>query len=423
MRGFARGLLADREFLKLWSGGFVSTLGFHVSALAMQLTAAVVLGATPFEMGLLGAAQYLPRFAFGLVAGAWIDRLRRRPLLIGADAGRALLLASIPFAHVLGSLTIEQLYLVALGMGALNTFFEVAILSYVPGLVGRHRLLEANSQMQAGEAVAQIAGPNLAGILVQWLTAPIAIGVDAVSYAVSALFIGWIRRPEPMLPPSGSRAGLWPEVRDGLRVVAAHPILRALAAAGVNHGFFSGGIRGSLVVLYLVQLGVTPLEFGIIYGIGGAVALVGALVARPIAAALGLGTTLLIANLVQGAFAAIVPLAGFFPEESRLPLLIVGQLGLGIAAPVWGINGGTLQQVVAPEQALGRVTATQRFAFFGVHPVGAVVGGVLAAVIGLQLTLTIAAAGVALGALWIGLTEVGRLREMPVPAVSAALQR
>jgi hypothetical protein len=413
MRGFARGLLEDPEFLKLWTGGFVSTLGFHVSALAMQLTAAIVLSATPFEMGLLVAAQYIPRFVFGLAAGAWVDRVQRRPLLVAADAGRALLLASIPVAHLGGWLTIEHLYLVALGMGTFSTFFEVALLSYFPGLVGRERLHEANSQMQAGEAVAQIAGPNLAGLLVQWLSAPIAIGVDAVSYAISALSIGWIRRPEAAMPAPGSRAGLWREVVEGLRVVADHPILRALVAAGLNHGFFSGGIRGALVVLYLVELGVQPIEFGIIYGIGGAVALVGALIARPVAHAVGLGTTLLAANLVAGAFAALVPLAGLFPAESRLALLIVGQLGLGIAAPVWGINGGTLQQVVTPDRLLGRVTATQRFAFFAVHPIGAVAGGILAGVIGLQLTLAIVAGGVALGARWIALTAVGRLPTLP----------
>src|SRR5919112_3854918 len=256
------GLGDDAEFLKLWTGGFVSTIGFHVSILAMQLTAAAVLHASPVEMGLLGAAQFIPRLAFGLVAGVWVDRLRRRPLMIVADLGRALLLASVPVAFALGVLAIPQLYVVALGVGTFSVFFGVASQAYIPALVGRERIVDANARMSAGEAVAQIAGPNVAGVLVQILTAPIAIGVDALSYLVSALSIAWIRRPEPPVASRAERRHVVAEIREGLSAVAASPVLRALVAAAVNIGFFTGGVRGALIVLYLVQLGVTPIEFG-----------------------------------------------------------------------------------------------------------------------------------------------------------------
>jgi Transmembrane secretion effector len=410
------GLGDDVEFLKLWTGGFVSTLGFHVSILAMQLTGAVVLGATPFEMGLLGAAQFVPRLLFGFVAGVWADRLRRRPLMMVADLGRAALLATIPVAYLGGSLSIVQLYAVALGVGSFSVFFGVAVQAYVPTLVGRQNLLAANARMSAGEAVAQIGGPNLAGILVQVLSAPVAIGVDAISYVVSAISIAWIRRPEPEIPRRADRRHLVTEVREGLATVASHPILRALVVAALNIGLFTGGFRGALIVLYLVQLGVTPVEFGFIYGVGGASALLGAIVAVPIARLVGLGRTLVLVHVATAAFAACVPLAGLVPADARLPLLLVGQVGLGAFSPVWSINGGSLQQLVTPDGLLGRVNATQQVALFGVNPLGAIVGGGVATVIGLQATLAIAAAGAGLTAVVLAVSPVRRLRTMPAPS-------
>jgi predicted MFS family arabinose efflux permease len=409
------GLGDDAEFLKLWVGGFVSTLGFHVSILAMQLTAAAVLRATPWEMGLLGAAQFLPRLAFGLIAGVWVDRLRRRPILIVADLGRAMLLASVPVAYVADVLSMVQLFVVALGVGGFSVFFGVASQAYLPNLVGRERIVDANARMSAGEAVAQIAGPNLAGVLVQVLTAPIAIGVDAVSYVVSALSIAWIRRPEPAPPPAAERRHAIADIREGLATVAAHPVLRPLVLAAVNIGFFTGGFRGALIVLYLVQLGVSPIEFGFIYGVGGASALVGAILARPLARRLGLGRTLVLIHLATAAFAAFVPLAGFVSADARLALLLAGQVGLGVFAPVWGINGGSLQQLVTPDRLLGRVNATQQVALFGINPLGAIIGGALASLVGLQATLGIAAAGAAVTSLILLASPIRRLEAMPAP--------
>jgi hypothetical protein len=407
------GLGDDVEFLKLWFGGFISTLGFHISILAMQLTAAAVVGATPFEMGLLGAAQFLPRLVFGLVAGAWVDRVRRRPVMIAADMGRAMLLASIPIAYIAGQLSIGQLYLVALGVGALSVFFSVAAQAYVPVLVGRANLVDANSRMSAGEAVAQIGGPNLAGVLVQVLTAPIAIGLDALSYVVSGICIAWIRRREPSVVRAGPRRHIGAEIGEGLAVVAAHPILRALVGAALNIGLFTGGFRGALIVLYLVQLGITPIEFGIIYSVGGAAALAGAVVAQPVARAVGLGPTLVVVHVAMAAFSVLVPLAGLLPADVRLPVLILGQVGLSVASPVWGVNGGSLQQAVTPDRVLGRVAATQQVALFGINPIGAVIGGIVASVVGLQLTLVIAALGAGLTAIPLVLSPIRHLRVMP----------
>jgi Transmembrane secretion effector len=407
------GLGDDREFLKLWTGGFISSLGFHVSILAMQLTAAAVLRATPFEMGVLGAAQFVPRLVFGLVAGAWVDRVSRRPVMIAADLARAALLASIPIAFAVGRLSMAQLYVVALGVGLFSVFFGVASQTYLPSFVGRDRIVDANARMSAGEAVAQIGGPNLAGIAVQLLTAPIAIALDAISYVASAVFIAWIRRPEPPLERREHRHDIATEIREGLGVVASSPILRALVLAAVNIGLFTGGVRGALVVVYLVQLGVTPVEFGFIYGVGGAAALAGAVVARPMARVVGVGPALVGVHIVTAAFAALVPLAGLVTPDARLGLLVVGQIGLGVFSPLWGIIGGSLQQSITPDRLLGRVNATQQVALFGINPVGAIAGGLVASVVGLQPTLALAAAGAALTSLVMLASPVARLRSIP----------
>jgi len=407
------GLGDDREFLKLWVGGFVSTLGFHVSILAMQLTAAAVLGATPFEMGVLGAAQFLPRLVFGLVAGAWVDRMRRRPVMIVADVGRAVLLASVPIAYALHALTIAQLVVVALGVGSFSVFFGVASQAYLPVLVGRPNVVVANARMSAGEAVAQIAGPNLAGVLVQLITAPIAIAADALSYVGSAVSILWIRRPEPPIDRPTGRRDLAAEIREGLAVVRGNAVLRALVVAALTIGFFTGGIRGSLIVLYLVGIGVSPVEFGLIYGVGGAAALVGALAARPITSALGVGRAVILVQVAMAAFAGAVPLAGAVAADVRLPLLLAGQIGLGIVSPTWGITGGSLLQVLTPDRLLGRVNATQQLALFGINPIGAITGGFLATLIGLQATLAAAAVGAGLTAVVLLMSPVRRLRDIP----------
>lgn len=247
------------------------------------------------------------------------------------------------------------------------------------------------------------------------LSAPIAIGFDALSYLVSAACIAWIGRPEPPVGRREDRRHLLAEIREGFTVIASHPLLRSLVGAAVNIGLFTGGFRGALIVLYLVQLGVTPIEFGLIYGVGGAAALAGAVLARPIARAIGLGRTLVVVHLVTATFAAFVPLAGVVPPDARLAVLLVGQVGLGVFSPVWGINGGSLQQVITPDRLLGRVNATQQLALFGANPLGALVGGVLASVVGLQLTLAVAAAGAALTAVFLAFSPLRRLRTMPLP--------
>src|SRR5262245_20296796 len=223
-----RGLWRHRDFMKLWTGQTISQLGSHIGGGALRFTAILILGATPFQISALAAAQLLPALLLGLLAGVWVDRLRRRPLLIAADVGRGLLLLSVPLAYLLGLLRIEQLYLVAALAGALGILFDVAYGAYLPGVVGREQLIEGNSKHGASDSVAEIAAPPLGGALVQLLSAPLAIVFDALSFMASALSIWFIRAPEPAPAPAHARLGLRRELAEGLRLALRDPLLRPL---------------------------------------------------------------------------------------------------------------------------------------------------------------------------------------------------
>ncbi|HZT43359.1 MAG TPA: MFS transporter [Chthonomonadaceae bacterium] len=240
MRRYRTGLGNHPDFLKLWLGRTVSHFGSHITSLALALTAVLWLKATPVQMGLLAATGNAAILLFGLLAGVWVDRLRRRQILIATDLGRAVALASIPVAAMGGWLSLAQLYLVGALTGVQSVFFDVADRSYLPTLVSREQLLEANAKLHASEAVAEVSGQALAGILVQWLSAPIAILLDSLSYVFSALCLGLIRTPEPPPIASEERERAWREGITGLRVVLRNPFLRALAASESFREFFGG---------------------------------------------------------------------------------------------------------------------------------------------------------------------------------------
>src|SRR5205085_1546506 len=233
-----RRLLINRNFGLLWIGQTISAFGSRITREGLPLTANLVLGATPTEMGLLAAAGTLPVLLIGLLAGVWVDRLPRRPILIIADISRAVLLGTVPLAAVLGVLRIEQLYLVAVLVGILTVFFEVANQSFLPTLVQREHIVEGNSKLSASDSLAEIGGPALTGVLVQLITAPIAILFDALSFLASALCAGFIRVREPAPVPTEERQSLWREIREGLRLVLGNPLLRATTAALSTRAFF-----------------------------------------------------------------------------------------------------------------------------------------------------------------------------------------
>jgi MFS family permease len=409
------GLWRQPDFLKLWSGQTISVFGSMVGGAALDFTAILFLQASPFQLASLAVARQLPAFFAGLVAGAWVDRLRRRPLLIGADLGRALLLGSIPLAAVLGALGLEQLYVVAFGVSLLTLLFDVAYQAHLPTLVRREHLVEGNSKLAASASVAEFGGFSLAGWLVQWLTAPLAVAVDALSFAVSAMAIGAIRTPEPVHTAdrdvSDPASSIWREIGDGLTIVRRHSLLRALAGAPFV-GELAGGMVGATIVLYMSrELGFSPGVLGMIWAVGGVTSFFGALIAGPVARAAGAGRAMVIALGVASLGTLLTPLAQGAGLLAAI-LLIGSQVVTDPASTVYQINEVSLRQSVVAERLQGRVSATLRFIGLGCTTAGALAGGLLAEAVGVRLSLFVGAGGGLLAALLLARSPVWSFRHV-----------
>jgi len=408
-------LWKNASFLKLWSAETISQFGTQVSLLAIPLVAIVILGASAFEVALLGTLEMLPFILFSLPAGAWVDRLRRRPILIIGDLGRAISLASIPIAHALGLLSVPQLYVVGFVNGLLTVFFDVAYQSYLPSVVERDRILEGNSKLEVSRTIAQSAGPAIGGGLIGLVTAPVAIVADALSYLASGLFVLWIRRPE-VAPDrhhdehGQPRGSLRTEVSEGLRYVLGNRYLRAIAACTGSANLFSS-IGFATYLVYLVRvLGLDAATIGVVLGLANIAALAGAVTAERLGRRLGVGPTIVAASFLGGAGAILVPIA---PVDGAIPFLVASGALVGFANVVYNITQVSFRQAITPERMQGRMNATMRFIVWGTLPIGSLIGGVLATTLGLHETLWV---GTILGLfafLPVLLSPVRGLRDMP----------
>ncbi len=418
-RRWSWGLLRHPDFHNLWVAQTVSDVGSQLTSVALPLTAVLTLRATPFEMGVLGAAANTPVLLVGLFAGVWVDRLRRRPILIATNLGRAVLLGTIPAAAALGLLRMEILYVVALLVGTSSVFFDVAVTSYLPALVRREELIEGNSKLQFSHSAARIAGPGVAGGLVQLVGAPFVLLMDALSFLVSAAFLRRIRSLDPTPPPTHRRT-IWREIGDGLRLLWEQPVLRAMTlTSGV--GSLGTSVQRTVLVLYMVrELGVTPVLLGVILAVGGAAAIVGAALAGPVGRRQGPGPALLWAQLVLGGGSLLLAGAAG-PLAVAAPLLLLAHALLGGGMTLFSVNQITLRQALTPPQLLGRVNATRRVIVFGVVPIGALLGGAFGASIGLRLTLLVGAGVVMLAFLLIAFSRLRTLRQLPPVASTAPL--
>ena len=380
------GLARDPEFLKLWTGETISDFGDQITLLAIPLTAVIVLKASAFEMGLLAAAAAAPTALFSLPAGVWVDRLPRRRVLIAADIGRALALATVPIAFVLGTLSLLHLYVVAFITGILSVFFIVAYQAYLPGLVGRERLVDANGKLNASASLAQLAGPSASGVLVQLFTAPMPVVVDALSFVASLIGLSLIRRPEPPLTPR--RRDMRAEIGEGLRALLSQPILRTLVVcASIVILLLSA--QTAIFLLYLSRdLGLAPSIIGLLLAVGSVGALAGALLASTVARRIGLGPSFIVgAFLVVGVFITRGLATG--PTELIVVALGASQLAGFFGASLFNVNGPSLRQALTPPHLLGRVNASYRFLVWGTGPFGALLGGTLGELLGLRIALLV----------------------------------
>jgi MFS family permease len=400
--------------MKLWIGQTISQLGSYIGGGALRFTAILFLGVTPLQLSLLTAAQLLPALLLGLLAGVWVDRLRRRPLLIAADIGRGVLLISVPLAYLLGLLRIEQLYVVAALAGALGILFDVAYGAYLPAVVGRAQLVEGNSKLSASSSVAEIAGPPLGGALVQLISAPLAIVLDALSFLASALAIWRIRAPEALPETTQERPDLRRELAEGLQAALRDPLLRALLGAGFTMSLF-GGIIGTLYDLYLLrELGMSPALVGLTIGVGGISALIGAFAAGPITRRFGVGPAIGGALALSGLTSLLIPLA-HGPVYVALAMILVSQAA-DILFAIYFINETSLRQSIVPARLLGRVEASFRFVTTSAALVGALLGGALGEAIGARAAIAVGVLGVWSACLWIFGSPLRRLRATPEPA-------
>jgi MFS family permease len=411
------GLWHYLDFRRLWIGETVSQFGTMVSGLALPLVAILIVHASTFEVGLLTAFESLAFLVIGLPAGAWVDRMRFRNVLIVNDVLRAVAMGSIPAAQAFGVLTIGQLYVVALVIGVCTVFFDVAYMSYLPELVDRTLLVEGNAKLQASESVAQVAGPSIGGLLIQALTAPYAVLVDAVSFLWSAAWVGAIRTKVPK-PERKPDRHLGREIAEGLRFVIGNRLLRAIAMCTGSGNLFNTLGIAVLYVLLARELHLSPGIIGLITSTSAVGGLIGSLVTSRIARRLGQGPTIWLSMLVSAPMGFVAP---FIHRDWTLLLFAASQVVFWATVVVYNITQVSFRQGLCPPALLGRMNATMRFLVWGTMPLGALLGGVLGSWLGVRATLLVAAVGGALAFLPVFLSPLRWMRELPAYEEPAAV--
>ena len=407
-------LFRNRDFALLWTSESISLFGTQMTYVALPITAAVLLHASPMEMGVLVALESLPFLLFGFLVGVIVDRRARRSLMIGANAVRFAALAWIPLAYWLGLLSMLQLLLVAFVVGTMTTFFDLAYQSYVPGLVGRSRLMEANSKFQVSESVAEVAGPGVAGALLGVLTAPIVIAVDAASYLFSTVALLLMPADARPAPPEGvgeKQPSIWVSMREGFQAIWGHTVLRWCMVSVVVANLFYSALMAVFFLFLLRTAGFSSSQVGLIVAVGGAGALSGALFAERITGWLGVGWTLVLSLVLPGVGYLILSSVG-----GGSWLAVAGAAGATFVAlcgiPVFDITVITLRQTATPDHLLGRVNATVRTCARGALPLGALVGGFLGSTIGLRQSVIVAAIGLLTPALLLLFSPVRSVRRL-----------
>jgi predicted MFS family arabinose efflux permease len=407
------GLWQDRGFLNFWAAQTISALGSRISRTALPIVAILTINATPAEIGILSALSVAPGIVVGLLLGGWVDRSEKRAILISADLIRAALLLTVPMTASLQVLTIEQLYLVAAGVGAFTVLFQIADNAYLPELIGHDQLIEGNTKLEVADAAAEIGGPSLAGVLIDLLTAPITILFDAISFLASAAFLSGIRQKEKAPDRAPERATLASDFAIGLRSGFGDPLIRPLFLAEANRALF-GGFFLTLYMIFTIQtLGLSPTTVGLLIGLGGVGAILGTMMTHRAAALLGLGPAL-IAFLSLGQLAGVlIPLASG-PGWLAFGLLAVHQL-LGDAAIVaYTIYATSLRQTVIPLGHIGRTTSTLHVMNGLLLPIGALLSGWLAAQVDVRTAVWIGVIGGLLSPLVVALSPIPKLQTMPV---------
>ncbi|MEV6207250.1 MFS transporter [Kitasatospora sp. NPDC051914] len=384
-------LLAHRDFRHLLAGAAAAQAGSQVTLVALPLVAVLELDASPFQVGLLTAAETAAFLLVGLPAGAWLDRVRKLPVLVRADVVRCLAVGSIPPAALAGVLTMAQLYLVALVTGVATVFFDVAHQSFLPQVLPREQLVGGNGALETVRSSAQIAGPGLGGGLVQLLGAPLAIAADAVGYLTSAVLLLRIRVTEAAPPAPEPGRTLRAEVAEGIRFVLRHRLLRVIAAATALSNLFAAVLMAVQTVFWIRVLELSPVAVGLLLSVSAVGGLAGALCAGWLAGRVGQARLILLSTAVTAPFALLWPLAR--GGAGGGVLFAVGSGAVLCGAVVYNVAQVSFRQSVCPPELLGRMNATMRFLVWGTLPLGALAGGAVADAAGPRAALWVCALG------------------------------
>ncbi|MBP2051018.1 MFS family permease [Streptomyces griseochromogenes] len=403
--------MRDPDFRRLFAATALGQLGDRVIFLALPLVAIAALDAGEFQVGLLTAMTTAGSLLVGLPAGAWVDRMRKRSVMVGADFVRALVLLTIPVAWWLDLLTIWWLCAAALVHGVLTVFFDVAYVSYLPHLVGRGNLVEGNSKLSAIRSVTSISGPAVAGPLIGWVGAPVTLVASSAGMAMSGLIAIGIRKRERKPEPSASeRPRLGRDIKEGLKFVLKRPVLRAVMLGDAIFNLFLIMYQTMLLVFLERRIGLESFGIGLILSGMGCGALLGALVAAGVSRRIGQGRVIWLASLVTCPLTVLMPLAR--PGWS-LYVAAIGLAALSLGGVVRFVAQASLQQALTPDRLLGRMSATARFVSWGGIPLGGVLGGASGSVFGSAATLWIGAAGMTVSALPAFLSPLRTMRELP----------
>lgn len=405
-----RGLFRHRDFRLLWIGQTTSKLGSSVTSVALPLVAVATLNASTFQVALLSAAAWSPWLLIGLPAGAWVDRLPRRPVMLACDLAALLLFLSVPVAAWLGRLTIGHLLAVALGAGTASVFFQTAYQVYLPSLLDRDEVAEGNAKVQATEAVAQVGGPGVAGLITQLAGAVNALLADAASFLISALCLLTIRAGEPRPPRARPSSTLRHEIGEGLRFVARDPYLRVLTLFSALSNIGLIGYQSILVVFLVREVGVSP---GTVGGLAAATSLGGVLGAASATASarrFGSARGLLVAEIGAAPFGLLIPLATPGPG---LALAAAGGFVVGAGAATGNVIKGSFRQTYSPHALLGRITVSMQLVGYGTIPLGALLAGALGTAFGVRPAMWIITSGLALTGLVLLIGPLRRHRQLP----------
>ncbi len=424
-------LSRDPQFLRLWAAETISHFGSSITGIALPVVAITLLGAGPLEVAILNLADFLPFLLIGLLAGALVDRLPRRAVLIGGDLGRALLIATIPLAYLAGLLTLTQLIVVGFSVGVLTVFFDVAYQAYLPSLIGRRDLVEGNSKLEFSRSAAGLLGPGLGGLLVDVLRAPVAMLVDAASFLVSALFLATIKdrhtaepadhepaRQSTAHPPAGApqpatQRAVRTEIVEGLRFVFSNPVLRTIGSATATSNLFSSIGGAAFMIFAINELQMSPALIGAAFSLGSVGGLVASFVAGPLSRRFGVGRVIMATVALGGPFEFAVGLGSAGADALNLILIAAAGFAMGGSGTIYNINQVSLRQAITPEAMSGRMNATMRWFVWGTMPIGSIIGGIIGETLGVRAAILIGGAGASLSFIPLLFGPVWRINEMP----------